>query len=59
MGHVGLKTRSLDQVLEKLCVQSRGHIFCPIVMKLGQNVCLAEISHEFVKMVKLGQKLDH
>ena len=28
------------------CVRSRGHIFSPIAMKLGQNVCL-EISNEF------------
>ena len=26
MGHVGLKTRSLGQILEKLCVRSKGHI---------------------------------
>ena len=25
--HVGSKTRSLGQMLEKLCVHSRGHIF--------------------------------
>ena len=29
------------------CVLSRGHIFRPIVMKLGQNVCLDEISDKF------------
>ena len=46
MGHVGSKTRSLGQMLEKPCVPSRGHIFSPIVMKLGQNVCLDEISHK-------------
>ena len=28
------------------CVCSRGHIFSPIIMKLGQNVCLDEISDE-------------
>ena len=47
LGHVGLKTRSLGQILEKLCVRSRGHIFSPILMKLGQNVCLDKISNEF------------
>ena len=46
MGHVGLKTRSLGQILEKPCVCSRGHIFCLIIMKLGQNVCLDKISDE-------------
>ena len=47
MGHVGSKTRSLDQILEKLCVRSRSHIFVPIIMKLDQNVCLDEIPEEF------------
>ena len=28
-------------------------------MKLGQNSCLDEISDEFEKEVKLGQKLGH
>ena len=43
----GQKTRSLGQILEKPCVRSRGHIFSPILMKLGQNVCLDEISDDF------------
>ena len=47
LGHVGSKTRSLVQILEKPCVCSRGHIFSPILMKLGQNVCLDEISDKF------------
>ena len=29
------------------CVRSRGHIFSPIPMKLGQNVCLNKISDKF------------
>ena len=28
------------------CVRCRGHIFGPISMKLGQNVCLNKISDE-------------
>ena len=40
---VGSKTRSLGQILEKPCVHSKGHIFSPTIMKLGQNVCLDEI----------------
>ena len=44
MGHVGSKTRSLGQILEKPCVYSRGHIFSLIIMKLGQNIFLDEIS---------------
>ena len=47
LGHVGSKTRSLGQILEKPCVRSRDHIFSPIIMKLGQNVCLDEISDAF------------
>ena len=34
-------------MLEKPCVRSRGHIFSPILMKLGQNVCFDKISDEF------------
>ena len=44
ISHVGSKTRSLSQILEKPCVHSRGQIFSPIIMKPGQNVCRDEIS---------------
>ena len=37
MGHVGSKTKSLSQILEKPCVCSRGHIFSPIIMKLNYD----------------------
>ena len=47
MGHVGSKTRSPGQILEKACVRSKGHIFSPINMKLGQNVCFDKISDKF------------
>ena len=47
MGHVRSKTRSLGEISEKPYVHSRGHIFSPIVMKLGQNVCFGEISDRF------------
>ena len=47
MGHVGSKTRSLCSILEKPCVCYRGNIFNPIIMKLGRNVCLDEISDKF------------
>ena len=43
---VGSITRSLSQVLEKPCVCAKGHIFSQI-MKLGQNVCLDQISDWF------------
>ena len=34
LGHVGYKTRSLGQIIEKPYIRSRGHIFMPIIMKL-------------------------
>ena len=40
MGHVGPKTRSLGQILEKPCVISRDFILVQILIKLGKNVCL-------------------
>ena len=58
MGHVGSKTRSLGQILEKPCVRSRGQIVCPIIMKLGQNVCLvtsSKIGHVGSETRSLGQ----
>ena len=64
MGYVGSKTRSLGQMLEKPCVCFRGHIFGPIIMKLGENVCLDEISDGFengscaAKTRSLGQILE-
>ena len=30
----------LGQILKKMCVCSRGHIFCPILLKNGPNICL-------------------
>ena len=47
MLNVRSKTKSLGQILEKPCAHSRGHICSPIIMKLGQNVCLDQISDEF------------
>ena len=38
LGHVGLKTRSLGQTLEKPYVHSRGHRFDRKCMELCQNV---------------------
>ena len=38
LGHVGSKTRSLGQILEKPCVHSGGHSFDSEFMKLYQNV---------------------
>ena len=47
MGHVGSKTRSPGQILEKPSVRSRGHIFSRILMKVGQDVCLDDILDKF------------
>ena len=47
MGQEGSKTRSPGQILGKPCVRSRGHIFSRILMKVGQDVCLDDISDEF------------
>ena len=55
MDHVGSKTMSLGQIFEKPWVvyalqatfSVQGHIFSMILVKLGQNVCLYEISDEF------------
>ena len=37
----------LGQILRKLCVCFRGHIFCPIICKVGLNVCPDDISKQF------------
>ena len=57
-GYAGSKTRSLGKIVEKPCVRSSGHIFSLIIMKLGQNVYLDQISDEFEKVMS-GQKLCH
>ena len=38
--HMGLKTRSLGQILEKPCVRFGDLFLVQILIKLGQNVCL-------------------
>ena len=38
LGHVGSRTRSLGQILEKPYVHSKRHSFDPKAMKLCQNV---------------------
>ena len=43
LGHVGSKTRSVGQIEEKLYFHSGGHIFDPVSMKFGQNVCLDDV----------------
>ena len=48
MGHVGSKTRSQGQTLEKFCVHPRRHIFSLIIMKLGKNICLSNFKNNLV-----------
>ena len=47
MGHVRSKNMSLGQISEKPYLHSRGHIFSPVIMKLGQSICLDEILDRF------------
>ena len=47
MGHVGSKTRSLGQILEKSCVCTRDQVFGLILMKLDQSVCRDKILYMF------------
>ena len=43
LGHVGSKTRSLGQIIEKPCKHCRGHIFASTFMVFGQNVYLDDL----------------
>ena len=42
-----MSDQKLGQVLEKLYLHCRGHVFILIIMKLGQDVCLNEFVDEF------------
>ena len=50
LGHVGSKTRSLGQILEKTCVHSKRHSFDPKFTKLYQNVN----DHNILVKFKIG-----
>ena len=59
-GIIKKKKRSQGQILKKTHARSRGHIFNPILMKLGQNVYLDEISDESENWsVMSDKKLGH
>ena len=64
MGHVGSKTRSLGQILEKPCLCSRGHTFNPIIMTLDWMFVLMKsptslkIGHVGSKTRLVGQMLE-
>ena len=56
MDHVGSITKSLGEILEKLCVCFSGYIYYGILLTLiGQNVCLNDIRDE-LKMRQVGCK---
>ena len=55
LGHVGSKTRSLGQILEKPCVHSKRHRFGPSFMKLCQVVIII-ISRSSSKLGYVGSK---
>ena len=59
MGHLGSKTRSLDQIIEKPCVDNTGHIFHQIFMKFCQNIYLDQILVGIVYRSPGGQKQGH
>ena len=55
---LGQKTRSVGQIIEKLCEHSRGHSFGPIIIKLTQNDHHDKFSAKFEYAsfwVKIGQ----
>ena len=59
LGHVGSKTRSPGQILEKPCVHSRGHSFDHKFMKLCQNyvrMLMIIISRSGLKLGHVGSK---
>ena len=62
MDHVGPKTRSEGQIIEKPCEHFRGQSLCPFFIRLAQNDHLDNISVKFkhgscqIKK-KIGQKV--
>ena len=59
MGHVGLKTRLLDQIIEKPCVHNRGFIFQECSQKFVRMFffcqCLGQVQIWATSGKKLGQ----
>ena len=47
MSYIKLITRSAGQILKKPCMHHRGHVFSPVLLKDGQNVCLDDVMNEF------------
>ena len=55
MGYVGSKVGHKAKSYEQPCVYPRGHIFNPILMEPGQNVCFNE-SWMSLQMVHISSK---
>ena len=55
LGHVGSKTRSLGQIIDKSCVHSRVHSFVSDIMKLCQKLIII-ISRSSLKLGHVGSK---
>ena len=60
MGHVGLKTRLLDQIIEKPCVHNKGFIFQECSQKFVRMLfflcqCLGQVQIWATSGKKLGQ----
>ena len=53
IGHVGSKSRSLGQILEKPCVRCSRHIFSPILLKFSKNFCPNDILDQFENVLCL------
>ena len=47
---------SRSNLLKKTCVRSRRHIFRPVLVEFGQNVCLNEVSDDFENRSCLQKK---
>ena len=63
LGHVGSKTRSLGQILEKPCVHSRGHRFDRKFIKVRMLIIIMfrsslKLGHVRSKTRPLGQILE-
>ena len=52
-----MSVEKLGQILKKLCVCSRDHIFCRILLKIGPDFFALMISQNILKTNMLDQKL--
>ena len=57
LGHVGSKTRSLSQILEKPCVSSRGHSFDLKFLRNNVRKLIIIMSRSNSKLGQVGSKI--